>query len=96
MTPRRLPAPWSADRIPGVVRDANGQALTYVYCRATEAGATQAGVLAGARRAGFVVNIAKLPGLLRPCGMIRHISRPRAAAPGGRIGLTKAARGPMA
>jgi hypothetical protein len=32
---RRFPAPWRADRIPGgyVVRDANGQALVYVYSR---------------------------------------------------------------
>jgi hypothetical protein len=29
--PRRFPAPWHADTIPGgyVVRDANGQALAY-------------------------------------------------------------------
>ena len=35
-TTRRLPAPWRAEKIPGgyVVRDANGQALAYVYCRA--------------------------------------------------------------
>jgi hypothetical protein len=33
MTSRRFPAPWRADKIPGgyVVRDANGQALTYIY-----------------------------------------------------------------
>jgi hypothetical protein len=33
MTSRRFPAPWRPDVIPGgcVVRDANGQALAYVY-----------------------------------------------------------------
>jgi hypothetical protein len=33
MTTRRFPAPWRADKIPGgyVVRDANGQALAYIY-----------------------------------------------------------------
>jgi hypothetical protein len=36
MTTRRFPPPWSVDKIPGgyVVRDANGQALAYVYSRA--------------------------------------------------------------
>jgi hypothetical protein len=40
-SPRRFPSPWRADPMPGgyVVRDANGQALAYFYCRdnATEA-----------------------------------------------------------
>jgi len=37
--PRRFPAPWHADKIPGgyVVRDANQQALAYIYARATSA-----------------------------------------------------------
>jgi len=44
MAARRLPAPWTAEKISGgyVVRDANGQALACAYCRATEAGATRA------------------------------------------------------
>jgi hypothetical protein len=39
MPSRRFPAPWRADKIPGgyVVRDANGQALVYVYSRENEA-----------------------------------------------------------
>jgi hypothetical protein len=47
MTPRRFPAPWRADKVSGghVVRDANGQALAYVYCRDNEAEARQAKVL---------------------------------------------------
>jgi hypothetical protein len=44
---RRLPVPWRSEKIPGgfVVRDANGQALAYVYSRATETDAMQAKVL---------------------------------------------------
>jgi hypothetical protein len=39
MTSRRFPAPWHADPMPGgyVVRDANGQALAYLYSRDNEA-----------------------------------------------------------
>jgi hypothetical protein len=39
MTSRRFPAPWHADPMPGgyVVRDANGQALAFVYSRDAEA-----------------------------------------------------------
>jgi hypothetical protein len=39
MTPRRFPTPWRADKIAGgyVVRDANGQALAYIYSRDNEA-----------------------------------------------------------
>jgi hypothetical protein len=35
MTSRRFPPPWRADKMPGgyVVRDANGQALAYIYSR---------------------------------------------------------------
>ena len=47
MPTRRFPAPWTADKMPGgyVVRDANGQALAYIYSRATETDAMQAKVL---------------------------------------------------
>jgi hypothetical protein len=42
--PRHLPPPWKAEKIAGgfAVRDANGQALAYVYSRATETDAMQA------------------------------------------------------
>jgi hypothetical protein len=61
--PRRLPPPWHADKIPGgyVVRDANGQALAYVYSRETEA--LQAKVLTK-DEARIAINIARLPELL--------------------------------
>jgi hypothetical protein len=54
---RRFLAPWHADPIPGgyVVRDANGQALAYLYSRDNDAEARQAKV---------AVNIARLPELL--------------------------------
>ena len=47
MASRRFPAPWRADKMPGgyVVRDANGQALVYVYSPENEAEALQAKVL---------------------------------------------------
>jgi hypothetical protein len=47
MTGRRFPPPWRADTIPGgyVVRDANGQALVYIYSRDNETDALQAKVL---------------------------------------------------
>jgi hypothetical protein len=37
--PRRFPQPWHADPMPGgyVIRDANGQALAYLYSRDNEA-----------------------------------------------------------
>jgi hypothetical protein len=38
--PRRFPAPWRVEKIPGgyVVRDATGQTLAYVSSRATQEG----------------------------------------------------------
>jgi hypothetical protein len=53
--PRRFPTPWHADPMPGgyVVRDANGQALAYLYSRDNED-----------ERGRVAVNIARLPELL--------------------------------
>jgi hypothetical protein len=64
--PRRFPTPWHADKIPGgyVVRDANGQALAYIYSRETEAEARQANVLMADEARRIAVNITRLPDLL--------------------------------
>jgi K+/H+ antiporter YhaU regulatory subunit KhtT len=66
MTDRRFPPPWRADKMPGgyVVRDANGQALAYIYSRDSEAEAMQAKVLTKDEARRIAVNIARLPGLL--------------------------------
>ena len=48
-----------------MVRDANGQALAYVYARATMAEATQAKVLTQDEARRIAANIVRLPGLLR-------------------------------
>jgi hypothetical protein len=59
--PRRFPPPWRADRTPGsyVVRDANGQAIAFLYGRATEAEAMQAKVLTMDEARCIARNIAK-------------------------------------
>jgi hypothetical protein len=63
---RRFPAHWHADQMPGgyVVRDANGQALAYVYSRDNEDEARQAKVLTKDEARRIAVNIARLPKLL--------------------------------
>jgi hypothetical protein len=63
---RRFPAPWRAEKMPGgyVVRDANDQALAYLYSRANEAEAMQAKVLTEDEARRIATNIAKLPALL--------------------------------
>ena len=63
---RRFPAPWTADKIVGgyVVRDANGQALVYIYSRDNEDEARQAKVLTKDEARRIAANVARLPQLL--------------------------------
>ena len=64
MTDRRLPPPWTIERLPGgfKVIDANGQSLASFYARENDNDANTAGVLTEARR--IASNFAKLPELL--------------------------------
>ena len=64
--PRRFPPPWTVEQIPGgyKVKDANGQALAYVYARETQADADIANVLTMDEARRIANNIAKLPALL--------------------------------
>jgi hypothetical protein len=64
--PRRFPTPWRADPMPGgyVVRDANGQALAYLYSRDKEDEARQAKMLTKDEARRIAINIARLPELL--------------------------------
>jgi hypothetical protein len=64
--PRRFPSPWRAEPMPGgyVVRDANGQALAYLYSRDNDAEARQAKVLTKDEARRIAINMARLPELL--------------------------------
>jgi endo-1,4-beta-D-glucanase Y len=63
MTERRFPAPWSAEVTPNcfIVRDANGQALSYVYYESEPGRRSAAKLLTRDEACRMAVNIAKLP-----------------------------------
>lgn len=67
MTPRRFPPPWSVDESHAcfTVRDANGQALAYVYFEDESGRRAAAKLLTHDEARRIATNIAKLPYLLQ-------------------------------
>ena len=65
--PRRFPPPWSVEEIEAcfIVRDANRQALAYVYCEEELGRRAAAHLLARDEARRIAANIAKLPELVR-------------------------------
>jgi hypothetical protein len=66
-TSRRFPPPWSVEETDAcfIVRDADGQALAYVYFEHEPGRRAAAKLLTKDEARRIAANIAKLPGLLR-------------------------------
>ena len=68
ITSRRFPSPWSVEETDAcfIVRDANGQALTYVYFEEEPGRRAAAHLLTRDEARRIAANIAKLPEPKRP------------------------------
>jgi hypothetical protein len=66
-SPRRFPAPWSAELQPNyyIVRDADGQQLAYIYYSNDPERRSAAKLMTKDEERRIAVNIGRLPHLLR-------------------------------